>query len=61
MLYFVLLEPERQAEAIRRLAVMGQSVQTIASATGLAVEAVRRVLDSQQSPASSANIVGADE
>jgi hypothetical protein len=53
MLYFELLEPEQQAQAIRRLAAMGQSEFTIASATGMAVEAIRTVLAEADGPSSS--------
>ncbi len=44
MLHFRALEHEQQTEAIRRLAAMGQSEFTIARATGLSVEMVKRIL-----------------
>jgi DNA invertase Pin-like site-specific DNA recombinase len=42
--YFLLLEPEQQRQAIQRLAATGMSDSTIASATSLSVEMVRRIL-----------------
>jgi hypothetical protein len=44
MQHFRALEQDQQAQAIQRLALAGQSEQTIASATGLSVEMIRRVL-----------------
>lgn len=44
MRHFLTLDQSRQVEAIRRLHATGQSDHTIARATGLAVEQVRRVL-----------------
>jgi hypothetical protein len=44
MLGFALLTREEQAQAIRRLHNSGYSDHTIAAATGLSVEMVRRVL-----------------
>jgi hypothetical protein len=43
-LHFHTLDREQQADAIRRLAADGQGDRTIAQATGLSVEQVRRVL-----------------
>jgi hypothetical protein len=43
-LHFTTLSPAEQAAAIRRLAASGQGEHTIAHATGLSVEMVRRVL-----------------
>jgi hypothetical protein len=44
-LHFNTLSPEERAAAIRRLAAAGQHVETIARATGLSVEAIRRLLE----------------
>jgi DNA invertase Pin-like site-specific DNA recombinase len=44
MHYFRLLEPQQQREAIQRLAASGMSDSTIAAATALSVEQIRRVL-----------------
>ena len=44
MLQFALMRREEQAQAIRRLANSGYTETTIAAATGLSVEMVRRVL-----------------
>ena len=46
---FQLLNRAEQAEAIRRMAAGGVSDQTIAAATGLSVEVVRRVLSERAS------------
>ncbi|MGH8258284.1 MAG: hypothetical protein ACREUG_01185 [Steroidobacteraceae bacterium] len=43
--HFLALGREAQAAAVRRLAAFGHSVATIASATGLAPEAIRRILE----------------
>lgn len=45
--YFLLLTPEQQADAIRRLARTGVSDHGIAAATRLSVEMVRRILARQ--------------
>lgn len=50
MRYFRLLEPQAQREAIQRLAASGMSDSTIAAATALSVEMIRRVLAEQGSP-----------
>jgi hypothetical protein len=42
--YFLLLTPDEQAAAIRRLSSAGMSDYGIASATGLAVEQVRAII-----------------
>lgn len=47
-LHFTTLDRDQKAQAIRRLAAIGQSEYTIASATGLAVEFIRRVLAEQE-------------
>lgn len=44
MRYFLLLSRDEQAAAIRRLAATGMSDYSIAAATKLAVEQIRRVL-----------------
>jgi hypothetical protein len=46
-MHFHALDREQQAEAIRRLAAAGQGEHTIAHATGLSVEMIRRVLAEQ--------------
>lgn len=43
-LHFTTLDTDAKAAAIRRLAATGQSATTIAAATGLAVEMIRRIL-----------------
>ncbi len=43
-LHFYALEPEQQAEAIRRQALAGHGEHTIARSTGLSVEFIRQVL-----------------
>jgi hypothetical protein len=42
--YFLLLEHDKQIEAIRRLAASGMATHTIAAATGLAVAQITRIL-----------------
>lgn len=42
--HFLLLDRAQQAQAIKRLAFSGMRESTIAAATGLSVEAVRRIL-----------------
>jgi DNA invertase Pin-like site-specific DNA recombinase len=42
--HFLLLDREQQESAIRRLAAAGMPEYTIATATGLSVEQVRRVI-----------------
>lgn len=44
LMHFRLLSPTEQATAIRRMAATRMSVNTIAAATRLSVEAVRRIL-----------------
>lgn len=44
MNYFVLLTPEQQQQSIRRLARSGMADSSIAAATGMSVEQVRRAL-----------------
>jgi hypothetical protein len=44
MLHFRTMDQDQQAQAIRRLANAGQSDHTIAAATGLSVEMVRRII-----------------
>jgi ABC-type phosphate/phosphonate transport system ATPase subunit len=46
-LYFALMPKAEQESALRRLAASGMSEHTIAAASGLSVEQVRRVLASQ--------------
>ena len=46
-LHFTVLSQAEQAAAIRRLAAAGHGIHTIAHATGLSVEIVRRVLAEQ--------------
>jgi hypothetical protein len=46
-LHFHSLDRDQQAQAIRRLAASGQGDHTIAHATGLSVEQIRRVLAEQ--------------
>jgi hypothetical protein len=43
-LHFNVLDKEAKAAAIRRLAATGQTDATIATATGLSIEMVRRIL-----------------
>jgi DNA invertase Pin-like site-specific DNA recombinase len=45
MAAFRALDHTQQVEAIRRLAAAGQGAHTIAHATGLSVEQVRRILE----------------
>jgi DNA invertase Pin-like site-specific DNA recombinase len=45
------LDRERQAMAIRRMAADGHGDDTIASATGLSREQVRRILSEHEGPA----------
>ncbi len=42
--HFQALDREQQAQAIRRLASSGQAESTIAAATALSVEQIRRIL-----------------
>jgi len=44
MNYFLLLTPEQQQESVRRLSRSGMGNYSIAAATGLSVEQMRRVL-----------------
>lgn len=44
LLHFSLLSPEQQADAIRRLSAQGISDFTIAAATRLSIEMIRRIL-----------------
>lgn len=44
-MHFHALDQDQQVAAIRRLAVAGQSVFTIAQATGLSVEMIRLLLE----------------
>jgi hypothetical protein len=44
LLHFLLLPADQQREAIRRLAALGHGEHTISAATGLAPDAIRRVL-----------------
>jgi hypothetical protein len=52
-LHFTVLTQEEQEAAIRRLAAAGQGAHTIAHATGLSLEQIRRVLsvEARQVPA----------
>jgi len=43
-LHFTVLTQDEQTAAIRRLVAAGQGVETIAQATGLSIEMVRRIL-----------------
>ena len=47
MTAFHALDRQQQVEAITRLAVLGMSEHTIASATGLSVEMIRLLLQSE--------------
>ena len=47
-MHFHALSSQEQAQAIRRLAASGQGEHTIAHATGLSVEQIRRVLAEQE-------------
>jgi DNA invertase Pin-like site-specific DNA recombinase len=47
---FGLLDAENQAAAIRRMKSQGHGDVTIATATGLSVEFIRRVLNESSSP-----------
>ncbi|MGB6488765.1 MAG: hypothetical protein WBE91_17935 [Steroidobacteraceae bacterium] len=49
MRHFRTLDRAQQSAAIRRLAAAGQSEHTIAAATGLAVEQIRRLLEADVS------------
>jgi DNA invertase Pin-like site-specific DNA recombinase len=51
LLYFALLSRAEQERAIRRLAATGMSDTTIATATKLSVEMVRRILAKNERPA----------
>ncbi|MGH3631103.1 MAG: hypothetical protein ACRDRL_27125 [Sciscionella sp.] len=42
--HFLLLDQEQQAQAIKRMAATGWSDNGIATATGLSVEQIRRIL-----------------
>ncbi|HZO22282.1 MAG TPA: hypothetical protein VFB37_07220 [Steroidobacteraceae bacterium] len=44
LVHFLLLSPDQQAAAIRRLAASGQSLSTIAAATRLSIEQIQRLL-----------------
>lgn len=46
--HFLVLGREAQAGAIRRLATVGHSPQTIAAATRLSVEQVKRILEADR-------------
>ena len=48
MAHFHALDHEQQAEAVRRLAVLGYSDHDIGHATGLAVEQVRQIIGRRQ-------------
>ena len=48
--YFRLLDPQAQREAIWRLAASGMSDRTIAAATALSVEQIRRVIAENNAP-----------
>lgn len=52
LLHFLLLTPERQAEAIRDMAAQGWSDYGIAGATRLSVEQVRKIRGAASAPAS---------
>ena len=47
-MHFYALSPREQATAVRRMAAERQGVHTIAQATGLSVEQVRRILRGEQ-------------
>jgi DNA invertase Pin-like site-specific DNA recombinase len=51
MRHFLLLDRNQQAQAIRRLVASGMSGHTVATATGLSVEQVRRVLGAPETQA----------
>lgn len=44
LLHFLLLDRDQQAQAIRRLSAQGMSDHTIATATRLSIDMVRRIL-----------------
>jgi hypothetical protein len=48
--HFLLLDHDQQAQAVRRLAASGLRDYTIATATGLTVEQVRRILNAVDQP-----------
>jgi hypothetical protein len=48
--YFDSLSPEGQAAAIRRMRREGMGVYTLASATGLSIEAIRAILRGGMEP-----------
>ena len=50
MLHFALLNRAEQAAAIRRMANAGNTETTIATATGLSVEFIKRVLGERGTP-----------
>lgn len=50
MHYFLLLTPEEQQQSVRRLARSGMVDSSIAAATGLSVEQVRRALAQPVAP-----------
>jgi L-aminopeptidase/D-esterase-like protein len=54
MNYFVMLSPEEQIAAMKRLALSGVSEYGVASATGLSVEAIRRLLQAEPKTEASA-------
>lgn len=47
LVQFLLLSPEEQAQAIRRLAAAGWKPEDIANTTRLSVEQIRKVLEPQ--------------
>jgi hypothetical protein len=49
MLHFWILSAGEQRQAVRRLALSGWPESTISTATGLAIEQVRRIVADQQS------------
>lgn len=49
MHHFLLLDNAEQVKAIQRLAARGMSDHTIAAATGLSVEMIRRILAESRS------------
>lgn len=51
MAHFLALDPDQEAQAIGRLAASGASPYAIASATGLSVEMIRRLLAEQKAAA----------
>jgi DNA invertase Pin-like site-specific DNA recombinase len=48
--HFLLLDRQQQAQALRRMVASGMSERTVAAASGLSVEQVRRVIADSDAP-----------